>query len=176
MKKALAKKRETYSPDDIRKAAQVYAVVGNFTKVSKQIGVPVTTLLYWRDNKDEWVTTYDKVRIEKRDELDAHFGEVLDMSMQGLADRLTFGDEFYDARAGKYYRKKVGARDLAIIAGVTFDKRQLLNNQPTSVKSNVSVEERLKAVAEMLVKHDTRSPEERSRSHFPIPNRNKPTD
>ena len=109
MKKYLPKKRETYSPDDIRKAAQFYAVIGNFHKVSRQTGIPISTLFYWRDNKGEWVETYNQVRTEKRDELDAHLGEVLDMSMEELVDRLQHGDEFYDAKEGRYYRKKVGA-------------------------------------------------------------------
>ena len=159
MKNTLPKKRKTYSPDDIRRAAQLYAVVGNFKKVSRQTGIPDTTLLYWRDNKDEWVTMYEQIRAEKRDELDAHFTSILDKAMEGLQDRLQNGDEYFDAKTGQHYRKKVSARDLVIVGGSVFDKRQILNNQPTSVRGTVSAEDRLKELAKVLTKDEPRGQE-----------------
>jgi hypothetical protein len=48
-------KRNSYSPGDVKKAAQVYAVTGNMVKASKMTGFQRTTLKYWKDNKPEWV-------------------------------------------------------------------------------------------------------------------------
>ena len=53
-----------------------------------------------------------------------------DQATTELLDRLKNGDPYIVA--GEVKRKPVSARDLALVAAITFDKRALARNAPTS--------------------------------------------
>lgn len=144
-----AGKRNSYTPDDIQKAAQVFAVTGNMVKTSEMVGVPRTTLQDWKENKPEWVQETVRVRHEKLEELDAHFTEIVEQSVIEAKDRVQNGDEFLDPKTGKKYRKKMSGKDLAMVGGITFDKQRLLRGLPTSNVQTSSTEQ-LKKLAEMF--------------------------
>ena len=57
--------RREYTPDEVRQAAQHYAVVGNIKRVSRTTGIPDTTLHHWKKNRQEWQESVATVRVEK---------------------------------------------------------------------------------------------------------------
>lgn len=142
-------KRNNYTPDDIQKAAQVFAVTGNMVKTSEMIGIPRTTLQDWKENKAEWVQETVRVRHEKMEELDAHYTEIVEQSVIEAKDRVQNGDEFFDPKTGKMYRKKMSGKDLAMVGGITFDKQRLLRGLPTS-NIQTSATQELKKLAELF--------------------------
>src|SRR5262249_38313588 len=60
---------------------------------------------------------------EKGAELDGAYTRILDKALQELLDRLEQGDPF--VVGGEVKRKPVSARDLALVAAITYDKRRL---------------------------------------------------
>jgi fructose-specific phosphotransferase system component IIB len=124
--------RNNYTPDDIQKAAQVFAVTGNMIKTAEMVNIPRETLQYWKKNKAEWVQETTRVHQEKLEELDAHYTEIVELTALEVKDRVQNGDEFYDPKTGEMYRKKMSGRDLAMVNGIIFDKQRLLRGLPTS--------------------------------------------
>ena len=107
-----------YSNEQRTHAALVYLTYGNLNKTSRAVNIPQRTLEDW--TKTEWwreLTT--KLREEKKDEFDAGFTRIIDKTIKTIENQLDSGE--------------VKARDAATIMGITFDKRQVLNNQPTSI-------------------------------------------
>ena len=68
-------------------------------------------------------TLLAEVRQEKNAELDAAYTRILHKATDELIDRLENGDPV--VINGKVARKPVAARDLALVAAITFDKRTL---------------------------------------------------
>jgi len=142
-------KRNSYTPDEIQKAAQVFAVTGNMIKTAEMVNIPRETLQYWKKNKAEWVTEITRVHQEKLDELDAHYTEVVEQTALEIKDRVQNGDEFFDPKSGEIYRKKMSGRDLAMVNGIIFDKQRLLRGLSTS-NVQQSSEKHLEKLAKMF--------------------------
>jgi len=150
----MKKLKRQYAPTEIAQAAQTYFISGSLVKTAEMTNIPRTTLQSWKDRgAEQWVQRYDEVRQEKRAELDSHYTAILDKSTAELRDRLDNGDEYYDAKTGQKYRKRISGRDLATINGICFDKQQLLRGLPTSSTTKISLEDNLKRIAAELSKH-----------------------
>jgi hypothetical protein len=143
------RKRKIYTSDDIKKSAQIYFISGNMVKTSEITQVPRTTLQGWNENKLEWVQETVRVRHEILEELDAHFTQIIEQSVIEAKDRVQNGDEFFDPKTGKMYRKKMSGKDLATVGGISFDKQRLLRGLPTS-NVQTSSDEQLKKLAEIF--------------------------
>jgi len=84
------------------------------------------------------------IRLEKSDEIDASITNILDASTKQLTDRINNGDEVLN-KDGDIIRLAMKGRDLATVFGITFDKRQIIRNLPTSIKAE-STDARLNLV------------------------------
>lgn len=126
-----------YTPDDIRRAAAVYAVEGYLSRTAEQVGIPRITLHYWKNNKPEWEEAFNHVRQEKLEELDADYSKIISRATENVLERFNVGDYAGTDQEGNTLYKPVSARDSAWVMGVTFDKRQILRNQPTSISASV---------------------------------------
>ena len=144
--------RKKYAITEIRKAAQIYHITRNMVKTSRQTGIPRGTLQGWKDDaRPEWCNEIDRVSAELDAELNAHYNQILEKSINEMKDRLERGDEHYDTKTGKIYRKRVNAGTLATMHGIVFDKQSLLRNQPKGQKpSKEDTEARLKEIAKQI--------------------------
>jgi len=109
-----------YSDEQRKHAALTYLTIGNINKTAQLTNIPQRTLYDW--TKTEWwqeLTT--RIREEKKQEFDSNFTRIIEQCTQTIEKQLE-NDE-------------VKARDAAMIMGITFDKRQVLNNQPTSISA-----------------------------------------
>lgn len=122
-----------YSNDERREAAANYVVMGNLSRVSRAVNIPRRTLFDWA-NSDWWQDLVQQIRHEKKDELDAEMSNAIHRAVQRTTERLESGDA-YIAKDGEVAYKPVSGRDAATITGILFDKRQLLRNQATSIKT-----------------------------------------
>jgi len=120
-----------WSVEDKVRAASAMMVTGSSLKASKLVGIPAATIRWWANQSSWWPELIKAVRKEKQDELDAVQTDVIHKSLDELNDRLDNGDEVI-TKDGDKVRKKLGGRDLAIIHGTLFDKRQLVRGDPTS--------------------------------------------
>ena len=124
-----------YTKDDIIQAGKLYLVYGNYATVASEIGCDRTTVRNWA-NKDWWPILLEELKYLKNVELDSKYTHALEKSLSELMDRLENGDEVVNSKTGETYRKKVGARDAALISAIMYDKRALLRGDPTQIKEN----------------------------------------
>jgi hypothetical protein len=81
-----------------------------------------------------------ELRAEKAAELDGVYTRILDEATTQLLDRVRNGDPYIVG--GEVKRKPVAARDLALVAAITFDKRALARNQPEAIpKADYTLQE-----------------------------------
>jgi len=122
-----------YSDEDRRNAIGHYLVLGSLRRVEDATGIPNQTLSGWTKT-DWWNQAIGKIRAERNDELDNRLSAAVDKALDGIMDRLEHGDA--QVIDGEIRRVPIKARDLAVVTGVTFDKRQLLRSMPTSINQS----------------------------------------
>ena len=140
-----------YTDEDRRRAVLEYALTGSFTKVAKSMGIPRRTINDWKQS--EWWDEMDAaVRHEKNDQILAKNEEILDLAQRELVERLENGDtQLVRTKDGvKKHRVPVKAKELGIIGGIAFDKRQIGLNQPTFISSKTAGIEALAKQFEQL--------------------------
>ena len=123
-----------YTHEQKISAAIQYISIGNTTRLAQMIGMPQRTLEDWT-KKEWWRELTTRIREEKKPEYDAMFSRIIETSAQVIETELKKG--------------KVKARDAATIMGISFDKKQVLNNQPTSISSSIGSKE-LDALRELF--------------------------
>lgn len=132
---------ENYDKDDVIKAARLYLIKGNYTAVARELGIHVTTIKRWSE-KDWWPVIIEELRFLRLVEIDGKYSNILDKSLETVLDRLENGDEVVVGK--EICRKKVSARDAALISAIMFDKQRLLHGDPTQIaQHNFDVDERL---------------------------------
>lgn len=107
-----------YSNEERAKAVYAYVATGTLKRTSLVVSIPVPTLQDWR-SKAWWAELITRVHEEKKEEYNSGFSRIIEKSMQAIEKQLDSGE--------------VKARDAATIMGISFDKRQILNLQPTSI-------------------------------------------
>lgn len=137
-----------YTNKERLEAASHYVVLGNMSKVSDITGIPNETLSNWKTKTDWWEPLVTAVRNEKTEEIDANLSRILHKSTEALENRIDSGDA-YVKKDGTVGHKDMSGRDLATVTGIIFDKRQILRNLPTSIKSE-STDARLTSLADKV--------------------------
>jgi hypothetical protein len=123
-----------------------FAVCGNSRQVAEITKVPEGTIRAWKQT-EWWSDIISRIHSEEDEELDTKLTKLVNKAVDHVNDRLDSGDWIYDTKRGELLRKPVSSRDLAIVAAITVDKRQLLRGQPTSRVEKVSHDERLSKLA-----------------------------
>jgi hypothetical protein len=119
-----------YTDEQRREAVGHYVVLGTWQAVSKTTGIPHRTLTDW-SHQPWFATLYAEVRAGKNSELDGALTRIIHKATDELLDRLQNGDAVLID--GEVKRKPVSARDLAMVAGIIYDKRALARNQPIAI-------------------------------------------
>jgi hypothetical protein len=114
-----------YSDQERRESIALYVLHGNWRRVSELTHIPERTLNDW--SIQPWFATMlAELRAEKGAELDGVFTRIIHEATEHLLDRLKHGDPY--VVGGEVRRKPVAARDLALVAAITYDKRALARN------------------------------------------------
>ena len=116
------------TPEERIKAIEMMAVT-SVLDVSRQTGIPESTLRAWRDGKTkssrENAEEYAKLRAEKKAEFIERGWAIIE-SAQGLLADLIEAD-----KARPIEERKLKAQDITNIIGVQYDKQALANNEAT---------------------------------------------
>lgn len=139
--------RASYSDKEKMNAACSFAVCGNSRRVAEITGVPEGTIRAWKTT-EWWEEIQSRIIKEQDEELDTKLTKLVDKAVAEVNDRLEDGDYVYNSKLDKLIRKPINAKDLAVVAAITVDKRQLLRGQPTSRTENISQESTLKKLAD----------------------------
>ena len=110
-----------YTDDQRMQALLLYAIKGTGSAVSKETGIPQTTISGWR-REEWWNEKLAEVRNEKQDLYIAKYGELIEEGTRIALEKLP----------------EASARDAMIIAATANDKLRLALNQPTSISSTSS--------------------------------------
>lgn len=115
----------------------LWAVCGKAATISELTGVPESTVKNWR--KQEWfLQALAEIRAENNERLDAQTTAIIEKSYDQIQDRLDNGELVLNHKTGELVRRPVGVKDLALVAAITIDKRQLIRGLPTSRTETVS--------------------------------------
>lgn len=141
--RALTGKGEWSEVDKIR-AVAIYLEVGYLTKTSEMTGVPVETLRNWKASP-WWYEVKQKILSEQDDEISTHFTKIVKKAQKQVLDRLENGD-WVVLKTGESKRVPIKAKDAQYILSAGIDKRQLLNDRPTSRTETLSTTDKLKQI------------------------------
>lgn len=113
------------------KAVVAYSICGNMSEVSRQTGVPVDTIKYWRDESPWWKEAIVRIKAQRNERMDIRLTRAMDQVLDQILDRIQNGDEVI-LRDGTKVKQGIKAKELSIILAVLYDKRALLRGDPTS--------------------------------------------
>lgn len=134
-------------PDEKKiEVATLYVALGSVKKVSELAKVPKTTVERWM-SEDWFYQTLQRVRREEGAVTDVKFTKIVDKALDKLMERIDNGDAVYDIKRGTVAMLPVSARDLSMVTGIIFDKRQLLRGEATKIVASSTSEEHLKKLA-----------------------------
>ncbi len=136
--KALEHPRSYYTKEQKISAITTYVLTGSIEAAAKNAGVPRHNVSDWKCYSSWWPLEVAKVRIQEQDKLDAIMTGVIDNTMTQLNDRIEHGDWKKNTKTGELERIPLTAKDLSIVAGITFDKRQLIRGDATAITSRSS--------------------------------------
>lgn len=140
------RKAKWWSEDDRIKAATVYAMTGNASRVEEITGVPAGTIRQWK-TQEWWPQIIDRIRYEKDDELDVKFTGIIDKAVDLVNDRLENGDIVLDVNTGKTYKRQIPGREAAGIVATFIDRRTALRDQVGRKADEAGILDRLKKLA-----------------------------
>lgn len=125
-----------YTLAQIQEAAAHYVVTGKNTAVERLTGIPNQTISDWH-KADWWQKLLGRIREEKQDEIDALYTDFIHKGVNAQLDRLENGDYVLDKK-GNQVRKPVSLRDVTMSVAISFDKRQIGRNLPTTISATNS--------------------------------------
>jgi hypothetical protein len=140
-----------YNLEQKTDACALYCVYGDVDQVAELTGIPVKFLRLWKD-EPWWKEIQKKVFVEQNEKLASRITGVLDRSLDHLVDRLDNGDFLWDVRKSKLVRKPVDTKVLATVFNTLVNRRQLIRGEPTSISSQIGIDDRLKMLAQQFEK------------------------
>jgi len=128
-------------------------------KNSYGIKVPPATIRAWKTKSSWWLDVYNECKKKKNEELDSACSQVIHQNLEEIQDRVTKGDyklaKVIDEETGKTINKVIRmpmtGRDLVIVMGTIFDKRQLLRGEATARTEKVTETDRLKKLEDKFI-------------------------
>lgn len=133
-------------------AATAYILHGSATKAAKIAGVSKPTVLDWKNNSEWWPYLIAHLKEKHDEELEAKTGKVIDQALEAVQDRVVNGDVVMNYKTGEMEHKPISGKDMTIIFGTLYDKRQLMRNNPTSISDNKSEDQRLRELMQEFIK------------------------
>lgn len=129
---------------DVIKFAKAYMVHGNLSKATDEVGLGIHTTRMWM-SKDWWPILLEEIKYSQSIALDGQYTKILFKALEQVVERLENGDEVVVGK--ELVRRKISARDAALISAIMFDKRQVARGDPTQIQqNNFNIDERLESL------------------------------
>lgn len=142
--------RVHWSEDDKHRAVVVFKTTGSSMKTEKLTGIPAPTIRQWKQ-EDWFKEKMNAIRIDDSINLESTYTELAKKSIEEAMERLTNGDHVV-LKDGSIIRKPVGARDAAIIAGISSQQRKSLAEQQESTPGGTTTVDRLATLMEKMIR------------------------
>ena len=143
-----------YTDEQRRKAIALYVSKGLMSAVSRDTGIPESTLCEWKNKSGSWDTALEEVRNEIGDRILAQNLQIAEKSNERVTDSLENGDEklVWDPVKKEHVIKRVKptGKEASVMGGIAQDKARTQMGQPTTINSNKSVEEMINELAKIF--------------------------
>ena len=143
--RALTGKGEWSEVDKIR-AVAIYLEVGILTKTAEMTGIPIETMRTWKTSP-WWHEVKQKILAEQDDKISSAFGRIVNKAQKEVIDRLENGD-WIVLKTGEQKRVPMKGKDAQYILNSSVDKRQLLNDRPTSRTESLTTKDKLQKIGQ----------------------------
>lgn len=147
--RALTGKGEWSEVDKIR-AVAIYLEIGILTKVGEMTGIPIETLRTWKTSP-WWHEVKQKILAEEDDKISSSFSRIVNKAQKEVIDRLENGD-WIVLKTGEKQRVPMKGKDAQYILNSAVDKRQLLNDRPTSRTESLTTNDKLRKIGQEFEK------------------------
>jgi len=127
-----------YTREDRYKAAALFVATGNSMAVSRDTGIPASTIRHWAQHDEDFQLMCQEIWTEFGEKIKYKYAQIIDESTDQVLDRLRNGDVIRDSKTGELIRVPVKAKEAAIIGAITVDKLRLAENQPTTIREDRS--------------------------------------
>lgn len=125
--------RKHHSDYDKEGAVAAWIASGTYSGASRACGINQATIRSWHKNQpDWWDKVAGRVREENEERHRANLTRIMDRCSEEIMERLENGDEHINSK-GEKHRVKVKAQAIAVILGITSEKRSLSLGLPTSI-------------------------------------------
>ena len=121
-----------FTPEQKVQTAAVWLMTGSAKEASLVTGINPATIRDWTTRKAWWPIAVELARKLLESKLDNQLDRLLRKDLAELEDRLENGDDVI-TKDGEVVKKRVGARDCAIIADILYNKRAALRGQPGNI-------------------------------------------
>lgn len=166
----MVKTGSKYTDEDRRGAVVLFASKGLMSNVSRNTGIPESTLCEWKKS-GWWDDVLAEVRSEINEQILAQNLEIATKAGELVLDSIENGDEklVWDKNKGEHVIKRVkpSGKDAAVISGITQDKARVQLNLPTSITDNVSSREHIKELAAYFAEISRAAYEEKKINSIP---------
>jgi uncharacterized protein YerC len=147
-----------YTKEQKIEAVSMFCKGHTFSEISRTLGIPVTTMMNWRERSNWWNGIVLKNKQDSQVELDNRLTSTIHKALDELADRLSNGDQKPD-RQGSLQYVPLSARDLATVLSTLYEKRALIRGEATSIKTEsknslLALEDKFKSFAIQLKEKD----------------------
>lgn len=132
-------------------ACTIYAATGSVRDTSALTDVPENTIRGWK-TEDWWIEVTSQITREEDEQITAKFSHVINSALDQLIEIVDKGNRVYNAKHDKFVDIPLAGKDLAQIASVFTDKRQLIQGKPTSRVERTSPDDRLSKLAKEFEK------------------------
>jgi hypothetical protein len=139
------RKTKWHSEEDRIRVASVYAVTGSAKTTSEITGIPQGTIRQWK-TQPWWPEIISRVRQEHDDEIDVKITKIIDKTLNQVQDRLENGD-MYVLRDGTMVNKPMGGKEIAVVASIMFDKRDMIRRKE---KGHIAEQSTKQVLTELL--------------------------
>ena len=151
----MSKELRQYTDKDRIEAAVLWAYHGSFSRVSREMGIPRTTLIGWSKH-ELWDEAVVRARQEINDKILAQNMEIAIKAGESVLDSLKNGDEklIWDKEKGEHVIKRVkpSGKDAAVISGISQDKARVQLNLPTSITDHRNSKQQIDDLADYFRK------------------------
>lgn len=137
-----------YSEVEKLRAVATYIGLGKLSAVSTELNIPYDTLKDWKV-KDWWKTYERQIKNEENAALSAKFRKIVNKVQEQILERLDNGDHHL-TKDGEIVRVPVKARDLSVVGAISTDKVLNLDKTLDAKEETISIEQRLKMIAQEL--------------------------
>lgn len=134
------------------KAAVSYLLCGSATKAAKAAGISKPTILDWKNNSEWWPYLLAHLKEKHDEDLEARTTQILTQALDQVEDRIVNGDTIMNYKTGEMEYKPISGKEMTIIFGTLYDKRQLMRREPTAISDNKSEDERLKHLMQEFIR------------------------